>query len=459
MAAATLSTAAESPPRAIAVDPATGMPGPEVVVPPSDPATPGWVVSSSGQFRVSGNDSQLQGTVAMLAEQAKSDLLAITTEKDAWSVPVLVRLHGRPGDPQPLRSSAMKLLILEGKPYLQVDLHLARGLEHERLKWEVTSALMYERALSNPQVLTSEVPLRVPVWLVEGLRETAAWRAGQSDRRLYETLFQHGGWFRMEDLLGADADAREQFDGASRAAFRASCGALVMALIEQPEGLTGLKAFLAEVASHQGELPALLRKHFPGLSLSETSLAKWWALQMAAKGGNNLLTEILSVAQTEAALTQALQLHLRDAEGISRNVPLTSWEQLVPLSQAERAEAVRPAQDALIRLSYRCFPSYRSLLRDYQAMLAAWVRKPSAEAAKQIEPLARIRQTMTERATRGRDYLDWFEITRAREISGEFEDYLKLKDRLKSPPKQKSDPVSDYLDRMDRIFHRPEPGR
>jgi hypothetical protein len=63
---------------------------------------------------------------------------------------------------------------------------------------------------------------------------------------------------------------------------------------------------------------------------------------------------------------------------------------------------------------------------------------------------------MVARSARARDYLDWFEITRARETSGAFDDYLRLKERLKSNPLRRKDKVSDYLDRMDRLFYREE---
>ena len=61
---------------------------------------------------------------------------------------------------------------------------------------------------------------------------------------------------------------------------------------------------------------------------------------------------------------------------------------------------------------------------------------------------------MKARATRARDYLDWFEISNARETSGVFDDYLLLKRRLESNPRDRKDGVSSYLDRMDAVFHR-----
>jgi hypothetical protein len=68
--------------------------------------------------------------------------------------------------------------------------------------------------------------------------------------------------------------------------------------------------------------------------------------------------------------------------------------------------------------------------------------------------LDETRATMVARSARARDYLDWFEITRARETSGMFEDYLRLKERLAAKPHNRTDPLSAYLDRLDRIFKR-----
>ena len=61
---------------------------------------------------------------------------------------------------------------------------------------------------------------------------------------------------------------------------------------------------------------------------------------------------------------------------------------------------------------------------------------------------------MLAKATRASDYLDWFEITRARETSGVFEDYLRLKQRLLAQPHSREDPLSKYLDHMNSIFSR-----
>jgi len=415
------------------------------------------IISRSQQFRVSGGDSLVRGTVALLAEANKEELLRLTGEVDAWKVPVVILLHGKAGDPLPARTVSMRLMLIEQVRELRLDVHLSRGIEQERFKRAVTAALLYERALRPEAGGDPDQPLSVPPWLSDGLREATAWRLNQSDRRLYEALFKRGGLFKLDDLFAVGEDAFEEMDGATRAAFRVSSGALVMALLEQPQGREGFRAFLSEVAAYQGEMPGLLRKHFPELNLSETSLAKWWALQLAAKGGLNLLTDILTIQQTETALAGALQLNFRTQEGIVQQKELAAWPELAAVEEPERIAAVRKAQDALVRLSYRCFPSYRPLLLDYQLVLDLIAKNKTGDVAARLATLDETRATMVARAARARDYLDWFEITRARETSGVFDDYQRLKERLKASPHQRKDGLSAYLDRMDRIFHRETP--
>ena len=454
LALAAVAPAAE-PPRAVPVPEAAVSPVP--VAPPAGPAAgSGQATSRSGQFRVSGADGLLRGTVAKMAEDAKDDLLLLTGEKDAWKVPVSIFLHGKPGDPPPPRSVAMKLLFGEAGDALRLDVHVGRGIESEFFKHTTTTALLYERALRGRPPGQPATPLVVAPWLVEGLREATAWQTKSSDRRLYEALFKHGGLFKLDDLFALNETQFEELDGVMHAAFRVSSGALVMALLKQPQGREGFLTFLSESAAFDGEMPALLRRHFPELNLSETSLAKWWALQFAGMT-TPTLTEVLTIAETETALDEALHLNFTTAEGAPQRLPIGDWQQLDALKPAERAEAVRLAQDGLVHLSYRCFPSYRPLIEKYQTALAAIARHKTQKTAAQLAELLEIRHTKLAQASRARDYLDWFEITRARQTSGVFEDYLRLKQRLAAQPRSRDDTVSKYLDHMNKIFARSGP--
>lgn len=429
----------------------------QVVEPPADPRPlVDEVISRSKQFRITGGDSLVRGSVALLADEAKDELLKLTVEEDSWKIPVKVVLSGKAGDPLPPRTVSMRLWILEGVPQLQIDVHLSRGIDQERFKRMVTAAVLYERVLRDRAGDALDHPFSVPPWLSDGLREASMWSQQLSDRRLYEALFKQGGLFKIEEMFAVGERTFDEMDTAMRAAFRVSSGALVMALLEQPQGREGFRSFLNEVGAYEGEMPVLLRKHFPELNLSGTSLAKWWTLQLANKGGLNQLTDVLTIRETESNLAEALQLNFRDAEGIVQQKEIDAWPELAELEEGERVAAVRPAAEALVRLSYRCFPSYRPLLQEYQQVLDVISKNQTANVEARLASLAETRKTMLGRTDRGRDYLDWFEITRARQTSGAFDDYLQLKERLKERPHRRKDHLSDYLDRMDRIFYREE---
>jgi len=415
----------------------------------------GEVLSHTGQFRITGADAATRGTAANLAEETKDELLRLTEEKDEWKVPVVIELLGKPGDEVPLRTTVMKLLFSEKGYEVRIFVNLSRGLQRESFKRAVTTALIYARGLQDRAKEESEVPLNVPPWFIEGMQEATAWRLKETDRRLYDALFQHGGLFKLDDLFALSEGEYEGIDAASKAAFRVSSGALVMALLEQPDGKTGIRDFLAALPDFQGEMPALLREHFPELNLSQTSLAKLWMLQLASKG-TAPLTEAFSVPKTESLLAEAMRIRHKDAEGNLKEIPFSEWQLAAGMDEAQRVDSVRLAQDDLLRLSYRCFPSYRMLLLEYQSLLSDFAKGETKNLDKSITSPAETRKTMVEKAGVARDFLDWFEITRARETSGAFDDYLNLKARLKSRPNTRTDDLSKYLDRLDPLFAMPE---
>ena len=451
-------------PRAIPVD-VEPMEAEPVAVDPAAPArTFGEVASSeSGQFRVRGGDGALRASVAMLADRTRDDFLRLTGEHESnpdFDVPIYISLIGSPGEASPPRTISKSITYNDGKYQLRIHIHIGRGLDNARFEHAITSALVYERSLANHTENDAETPLLVGPWLVEGLREANQWRTGTSNRRLYEALFRSGGLFKLDELFTMTEAAHESLDGATRAAFQVSSGALVMALLEQPDGRGAFRNLLGEVAKFAGEMPALLRLHFPDLNLSENSLAKWWALQLANKGTARL-TESLNVFESEANLEDALQLRFRDQDGEMREIPVTQWADLAELDEADRTDAVRMAEDALVRLSYRCFPTFRPLLVSYLSILNQIAHHPGRgdTITRQLGELAETRANMIDMADRARDYMDWFEITRARETSGAFDDYLRLKAQLsEAPASTRQDPVSDTLNRLDAIFHRETDG-
>jgi len=411
------------------------------------------VISNSRQFVVTGGLPEIRSSVAILAEEAKSALLELAQMKDEWKVPITIRLVGKAGDPPPAHSVEMSWFLDEQQAWAwEVILHVEHGIDQERFNRAITAALLYEQVLRKLPPSSQQTALLVQPWLVEGIQEAIDWKAGRSDRKLYEALVQHGGLYKLNDLFEVKEEAYEALDGGTRAGFRVAAGAMVMALLEQSKGKDGFKRFISEAANFSGDMPMLMKRCFPDLNLSETSLTKWWQLQiMDIKEPK--LTDTLSVEETDATLEEAIRLRFRDASGAFIEKPLVAgWPDLAGLSQAARAEALRPTEDGIVRLSYRCFPSYRPLIDEYQSILADIVRGKTAATAARLAKVAETRNTMRAREHQAHDYMDWFEITHARATSGVLEDYLKLKDRLNYAAPTRQDPVSLYLDGAQKIF-------
>lgn len=457
--------------------------GPEIVKPGGNVAQPVPVdraTSRSGMFRVSGGDSAQRSSVALLLEQTKDNLEALLKNgidpKDQqnpnapmrmlprgqtadFKVPVDVILSGNPGDPAPPRSVIYELVVTPDSFILRIRVHRARGIDNEQLERAALTMLLYERALRDARPGEYDEILVVRPWLVEGLLEADKWRTSRADRRLYEGVFRQGGGFTADEIFELPEENYRRLDGASRLSFRALSGALVMALLEQPEGRGAFQSFAGEAARFAGEMPVLLRKHFPQLNLSGNSLQKWWALKLA-RMVQPQLTEVLTIRDTELALDETLRFHLRGPDGNLVNHGIDEWKLLPPLKEQERVEALRPAEDGLSRLSYRCFPSYRPLLVEYQQVLRDLsAGKKGDDLGMQVEELMNQRRTRMERALRARDYLDFTEISQARELSGEFDDYMRLKEELELRPRPKRhDRITDVLNTMEKAYE-PRRGR
>lgn len=459
--------AGEAPPQAVPVEePVVEVePGGNVAPPPAEAKA----LSRSGMFRVSGGEQAQRSSVALLLEQSKDDFEALLRDRDidvekqaakkaaffdpggvseAFKVPVNVEITANPDRP-PVEYSVG---YTQEAFALGIRIRMDRGIDHELLDRAALTVLLYERSLRQAKPGELKDALVIRPWLVEGLTEAAKWREGKADRRIYEGVFRRGGGFSMDELFELPERSFDRLDSASRLAFRALSGALVMALLEQPQGRGAFRSFCGEAARFSGEMPVLLRKHFPDLNLSERSLAKWWALTLA-KLVQPQLSEVLPIRETEQALEEALLFHSRDDDGNAVNRGIADWETVADLKAYERQESVRPAEDSLTRLSYRCFPSYRPLVKEYQQILRDIAGGGRDGIAERLAELAEQRKTMVERAVMARDYMDFFEISRARNLSGEFEDYLKLKKELELRPRPKRrDGITDSLDTMQKAY-------
>lgn len=375
-----------------------------------------------------------------------------------------------PGKPYPIylelfpfekgKSSQISLEFLKpegGAPYrLQIYLRLGRGnsFEQEQFERVILQMLVMERSLRLLPEGESVERVQVRPWLLDGLAEAMQWKNGKGDRRMYSSLMESGGWIEVEDLV--DRAAIAGLDVLSRELFRASSGALVMALLAQNQGAKSLAEFLGKVAVFEGEQMILLRTHFPQANLGPKGLERWWMLQVAALSEKKL-SEAMTIPETDERLSGILELHLKNENEEAFRVSLESWRQVAGLEfKEERIESIRPANDLLAHLSFRCFPTFRPVIAGYLKILSDIADGKTDEVEEMIENLKEFRLAEVERHRKLVDLMDWYHLSSVQKESGEFEDYLKMQRNLRKGNEFGKDPLHQYLDKVQKVFHKSE---
>lgn len=419
----------------------------------------GQVAKSSsidGRLTILGGSSSLRVAMIQDADSLIADLDRLVGEVPGKPYPIYLELFPFEKD-KPSRISLEFLKPEGGAPYrLQIYLRLGRGNSFDQKKYErvLLQMLVMERSLRALPEGESADRVEVRPWLLDGLAEAIRWENGRGDRRMYSSLMESGGWVEVEELV--DRTTVAELDVLSRELFRASSGALVMALLAQSQGARSLSKFLDKVAVFQGEQMTLLRTHFPQANLGPKGLERWWMLQVAALSEKKL-SEAMTIPETNERLGKILELHLKDENGIDFRVGLESWRQVAMLeSKDERIESVRPANDLLAHLSFRCFPTFRPVIAGYLKILSDIADGKTDEVEEMIGNLEQFRTAELERHRKLVDLMDWYHLSSVKKESGEFEDYLKMQENLREGNESHDDPLHQYLDKVQKVFEKTE---
>lgn len=322
----------------------------------------------------------------------------------------------------------------------------------KKLSETLLRLILIERGLRNigPEGTTQEIT--ISPWIVDGISEAIAWRAKKGERAVYAAIRDRGGWMEAKQVIEKESIAG--MDSLSRELFRASSGALAMALLAQPQGKKAMNNFLLEASSFEGEPLALLRKHFPDVNLGREGLEKWWLTQIAALA-EPALAQVLSIPATDAELEKALKIYLTDEQGRIVIYGIEAWPEVMDLEEnKDRVAAIQQATNMLTNLSFRCFPTYRPVIAGYLKTLTDLTGEERDHIPEALDNLEMFREAEKRRYTRLVDLLDWYHLSTVKEESGEFDDYLNLKKELEKPTKPKNDPIIDYIDHAQRLFER-----
>ncbi len=412
-----------------------------------------YTVSGSKIFTVYGERLEIRSAIASLADDIVRDMEKLLSQpQKAGRFPVIITLHGQVGEVITHSGIRQQLQQIGDRYLLQLHVHLGKGFRREELSYECLELLLHRKALEPLDSIPEDIVLKAPPWLVQGLIEASLWKEGKAGREKYETLRNSPQLFGAERLLNLEKSDLNQLRGPSRALFEASAGAMVLGLLEQKGGVDQVIKLLAEVSRFEGETQDLLYQYFPTLNTGAQGIEKWWNLQVANMALPKL-TDVYDISETETQLQDILYLYIRDELGQLKRKSLSEYKSLIAMEPRDRLEAMESVKTELIRLNYRCFPLHRPIIAEYLALISAWQQGEDTDSSTRLDRLKKERELMGIAAARSRDYLDWYIISNAREVKGDFRNYQNFKQQIEKEREILKDELIDpYLDQMQMIW-------
>lgn len=295
--------------------------------------------SASRQFIVHGADLRTRSAFCLLADETADDLARLLRDQAQDRLPVVILLKP-PAEASHIGPAVTTNIsqLAHGGFHLQVNVNIRRGFQPQDFTKELIRILLAERILRSHQELNTSRRRVLPDWLMTGVHQALEFRKRARPSVLFAAVFRSGRVYAIDALLDADA---AQLDAVTRGIYETSSCALILALLEQPEGPLRFSRFLSALATETSSDRDLLNQYFPTLGVSRNSLEKWWTLQMAMLATPTVL-ETMSVAETERRLDEALTLQYRPKTAAA---PRTNAEPAATPSTPALPPAAAPAPE------------------------------------------------------------------------------------------------------------------
>ncbi len=439
----------EIPPKAVPVDGVVVGGGAEAI---KDKTS----VGVNKQFKVRGESLHLNKAVSALCDEMSKGVYELLGEKrpESGFYPVNVLLYSK-GNAK--RQNVFKTLVTPvsgGGFKIELIVDVREQIDRSDLEAGVMQAIVMERTLRTDPVLNAESVLDVPRWVSDGLLGALRWKEGSRNRGMFEVLTRKPELYPVGRLFTTKQKDITGMGETVKALYEASATAMVMSLSRQKEGKAGLAKMLSEVAVFEGEPEELLRRNFPAMNVGKRGLQKLWNLQLAEMAVPRLIdTETLMA--TEEKLREELFFSLVGKDRLERRVAVKDYDVLAGLEQRERLQATMNLRQKLVHLSYRAYPDYQPILAEYGFILTSLARGEMDGVGARLERLAEERQIMYEKGQRARDVLDWYQLSRARDLKGDFTGYKRLLEKMKREKKRsEGNAVSEYVNQMEKLMTR-----
>lgn len=439
--------------------------------------------SSSGQFVVYADALAIRGQVCVFSEKTKTDLHAFLGSgvEGHWDHPIVIKVDGGDGGGRvPLGQS----IVTDIRPYdfggwlLQLEVFLGASFSREELEDELIRLLLAERILdgADQKVIEKRQQKILPDWLHKGVVGVIRYRREGRPSDTFQAVWKADTPLDLDEILDSDFT---KLDALSRRIFEASSTALVYALHRQRQGRLSLRQMIGDLGRSDIDQRKMLARHFPEFKTSPDAVDKWWALEMAALAEGSAF-ESLNAERTESRIASLLEITFtpidkkkekkgllsifqkkgqqqRDSEEENEEKENSPKRRTIKLRQLEelkrhpmREKILLAKAEELLALGLRAFPLHRPIVTAYTDLLSeASQGKKIRNFETRLDELEAQRRSIITLVKRAEHLLDFHEATETRQISSDFDDYLRVMESFQQPTPRRPDPISSYLDAVE----------
>ena len=415
----------------------TGLPGfSSIAQPISSPVQRS--ISASRQFIVYGTTPPLRGAVANTAEETKAGVLAVLNARDDWKIPIILNVNFPQANVPELPQAAVRFSQTGSGLKIQLDLTIAADLDVLNLRRQLLRVILLEMIYRQlPDLPAGAAYVAPPDWLVEA---TLRGDPVQDKAAVVAAITSLGS---DSNLASIDRFLEQKFgllDSAGQLLYRGYAMAFLNLLLNQPDGRIRLSTYISNLPQSTSDPAADLKQHFPVLARSDIS--RLWKESLTNL--NRRQYQLLSAAQSERRLIELL--------GDPRQPAPDLQSYLAKPKQASARSDLRSLKEQLMVLGVEANPMLRPLVLGYEGVVERISSGKTRGIRARLDHLASARSQLRARATEIDDYMNWFELTKADDVSGTFKEYGRAAAHAGGERFHRRDPLSVYLDALEEQF-------
>jgi hypothetical protein len=154
--------------------------------------------------------------------------------------------------------------------------------------------------------------------------------------------------------------------------------------------------------------------------------------------------------QVKAAPASTTDTAAAESSQVQVKLPLEEYQHI--LKHPDRSQILSYNIASLRALELRVSVLFRPVIMAYLAAVLDIEKGKTKNMDKRLAALHEFTLIAYQKSIAVRDYLDWFEASESGRLSGKFDDYLKLPDTIQKELPPRTDPISKYLDAIDKEF-------